>query len=77
MADSTTNLDLISSGQAAKEVTANDLFDAGSPATLLGRRATTTAGLTWGYYGGVVLLDDGTLLQVANGTRALTDDATN
>ncbi len=77
MADSTTNLDTISSGQSSKEVTANDLFDAGSPATLLGRRASTTAGLTWGYYGGVVALDAGTLLQVANGTKTLTDSATN
>lgn len=77
MADSSTNLDILSSGQSGKEVTANDLFDAGSPATLLGRRASTTAGLTWGYYGGVVALDDGTLLQVANGTKTLTDNATN
>lgn len=77
MADSTTTLDLISSGQSGKEVTANDLFDSCSPATLLGRRASTTAGLTWGYYGGVVALDDGTLLQVANGTKTLTDNATN
>lgn len=77
MADSTTNLDTISSGQSQKEVTANELFDAGSPATLLGRRASTTAGLTWGYYGGVVKLDAGTLLQVANGTKALANDATN
>ena len=77
MADSTTNLDLISSGQSAKEVTANELFDAGSPAATLGRRASTTAGLTWGYYGGVVRLDGGSLHQVANGTKTLTDDATN
>lgn len=77
MADSTTNLDLISSGQSAKEVTANDLFDAGSPAAALGRRASTTAGLTWGYYGGVVRLDSGSLHQIANGTKTLTDDATN
>lgn len=77
MADSTTNLDTISSGQSSKEVTANDLFDAGSPATLLGRRASTTAGLTWGYYGGVARLDDGSLLQIANGTKALTNNATN
>ena len=77
MADSTTNLDLIATSQAQKEVTANDLFDAGSPATALGRRATTTLGLTWGYYGGVVALGDGSLLQVANGTKTLTNTATN
>ena len=77
MADSTTNLDLISSGQSAKEVTANELFDAGSPATTLGRRASTTAGLTWGYYGGVIRLDSGSLHQIANGTKTLTNNATN
>ncbi len=77
MADSTTNLDTITSGQSSKEVTANDLYDAGSPATLLGRRASTTAGLTWGYYGGVAVLDDGTSLQIANGTKTLTNNATN
>jgi hypothetical protein len=77
MADSTTNLDLISSGQSAKEVTANELFDAGSPSATLGRRASTTAGLTWGYYGGVVRLDSGSLHQIANGTKTLTNNATN
>lgn len=77
MSDSTSLLDLISSGQSAKELSANDLFDAGSPATLLGRRASTTAALTWGYYGGVAVLDDGSLLQIANGTKTLTDNATN
>ena len=77
MADSTTNLDLISSGQSAKEVTANELFDAGSPAATLGRRASTTVGLTWGYYGGVVRLDSGSLHQIANGTKTLTNNATN
>lgn len=77
MSDSTTNLDLITAGQANKEVTANALFDAASPATALGRRASTSAGLTFGYYGGVVTLDDGSLLQIANGTKTLTDAATN
>lgn len=77
MADSTTNLDTISSAQAQKEVTANDLFDAASTATIFGRRASTTAGLTWGYYGGVITLDDTSLLPVANGTKTLTNAATN
>jgi hypothetical protein len=77
MADSTTNLDTISTSQSQKEVTANDLFDAGSSATSLGRRASTTAALTWGYYGGIVTLDSGSLAQVANGTKTLTDAATN
>lgn len=76
MANSTTNLDTISSGQSAKEVTANELFDAGSSATLFGRRATTTTGLTWGYYGGVVDVG-GTLERQPNGTVTLMDNATN
>jgi hypothetical protein len=76
MANSTTNLDTISSSQAQKEVTANDALDALSPASVFGRRATTTAGLTWGYYGGTLLVD-GTPTQVANGTVALSASTTN
>lgn len=76
MADSTTNLDTISSSQASKEVTANALFDAGSPATLYGRRASATANLTWGFYGGTLNIS-GTLTAIANGTVALTGSATN
>lgn len=76
MANSTTNLDLIATAQAQKEVTANALFDACSPATLFGRRANTTAALTWGYYGGVVMVD-GVPTQINNGTVALTANATN
>lgn len=76
MASSTTNLDTISSSQAQKEVTANALFDAASPATLFGRRASTTSALTWGYYGGIVLVD-GVLTGIANGTVALSASTTN
>src|SRR5690349_20664766 len=72
MADSTTNLDIISSSQAQKEVTANALFDAMSSAALFGRRASATSALTWGYYGGRM---DGT--SVANGTVSLTASNTN
>lgn len=52
MADSTTHLAQLEMSQAQKEVTANGLFDAASPATYGGRRAEACAGLTWGYYGG-------------------------
>lgn len=76
MSDSTTKLDLIATSQAQKEVTANALFDAASPAMLFGRRALTTAGLTWGYYGGSILAG-GAPLAVANGTVTLTASATN
>lgn len=76
MSDSTTQLDVLSSSQAQKEVSANALFDAMSPAALFGRRASTTAALTWGYYGGDMLVD-GALTTIANGTVALTASATN
>lgn len=76
MAGSTSNLDLISSSQASKEVTANALFDAGSPATIYGRRASTTSALTWGFYGGMLDIS-GAITSIANGTVALTASATN
>jgi len=52
------------------------MFDALSPASFFGRRASTSSGLTWGYYGGTMLVD-GALTQIANGTLALTGSATN
>lgn len=76
MANSVTNLDLISSSQAQKEITANALFDASGPATLFGRRSSTTSALTWGYYGGNVN-NNGVLTTVQNGTVQLTNNATN
>jgi hypothetical protein len=76
MANSTTNLDTISAGQSSKEVTANALFDAGSSSTIFGRRASTTTGLTWGYYGGR-MLQNGALTTVNNGTVSLTNNTTN
>lgn len=78
MSDSTTKLDTISASQSQKEVTANALLDAGSNALLFGRRATNTAGLTWGYYGGVYRKSDGTLLDIPkDNTIALTASQTN
>jgi hypothetical protein len=76
MANSTTHLDTISASQSQKEVAANALLDAASPATLFGRRASTTTALTWGYYGGVMSVD-GVLTTISNGTVALTASATN
>lgn len=76
MSNSTTNLDLISPSQSQKEVTANALLDAASPAMLYGRRASTTAALTWGYYGGY-LSAGGSLVSVANGVLTLTASAIN
>lgn len=70
MAGSTTHLDLIAQSQASKEVTANALADAGSPATLFGRRASLCSGLNWFYYGGAMLID-GVLTAIANNAAAL------
>lgn len=75
MADSATNLDTISQSSSQKEVQANALFDAASPGTVYGRRASTCAGLVWGYYGGNVLVD-GDVTNIANGTLTLTANAT-
>lgn len=72
MADSTTNLNTISSGQFQKEVTANGLIDAESPASLFGRHDTATSALTWGYYGGKYKGNT-----IANGTLALAASTTN
>ncbi len=71
MSNSTTLLDTIATNQSSKEVTANALFDAGSVATLWGRRGSTCTGLTWGYYGGWF---NG---QINNGTVSLTASSTN
>lgn len=75
MANSTTNLDAISVSQSAKEVTANELFDALSPASLFGRRASACAGLVWGYYGGPMVVD-GALTPIGNSTIALAANST-
>jgi hypothetical protein len=72
MSHSTTLLDTIVATQASQGVTANAMFDAASPAMLFGRRASTTTGLTWGYYGGY---RGGSA--IANGTVALTASTTN
>ncbi len=76
MASSSSNLDLISESQAGKATTANELFNAGSPGTLFGRRNSTSTGLTWGYYGGVVMVG-ATPTTIANGTLALSASTTN
>ena len=71
MSNSTTLIDTIASNQSAKEVLANALFDAGSPAMLWGRHASACVGLTWGYYGGYYAG------QISNGTVSLTASTTN
>lgn len=75
--DSTPNLDTIIQGSGSQDLQANALFDAGSPATLYGRRASTTSGTTWGYYGGNVTKSDGTQTTISSSTLALATSSTN
>lgn len=70
MSNSTTLLDTIPSATYQPEVPANQLFDAGSPATLFANRPGTTGGTSWGYYGGV-WYTDGVYSLVANGVATL------
>ena len=71
MSHSTTLLDLLYASQASKELLANELFDAASPATLFGRRNRLCSGLDWFYYGGVLVVD-GVLTLIGNNPVALT-----
>jgi hypothetical protein len=77
MANSTQFLDLIAVAQASKEVTANALFDAMSPAAIFGRREAGCSGLTWAYYGGWMYTTGGALQQIQNGSVTLTASANN
>jgi hypothetical protein len=77
MSNSTQFLDLIAVAQASKEITANALFDAMSPAAIFGRREAGCSGLTWAYYGGWMYSTGGTLQQIQNGTVTLTASANN
>lgn len=76
MADSTTIVDTISSSQAQKEVTANAFFDAVSITSAFGRRASTTTGLTMGFYGTPRWYIDGVAIVKANSTLAITASQT-
>lgn len=72
MANMTTNLDLLLASQSQKEITANALFDALSPGSKWGRRASQSGGLVWAFYGGML----GNGAAVANGSLTLTPSAT-
>jgi hypothetical protein len=69
-------LDTIDTAQSNKEVTANNLFEAESPAALFGCDAANTSGLTFGYYGGVMFVN-GAVTAIASGTVLLTGSASN
>lgn len=76
MASSTSTLPYIQQSQSLKEVTANALHAAASPAMLFGRNQSTSSGLTWGYLEGN-LLNAGVVTFIAAGTLTLTASATN
>jgi hypothetical protein len=76
MSDSTSHLDLLAVGQSQKEVSANTLFDAASPSMVFGRRSSSTALLTWGYYGGAIVISGGVTI-IPNATLALSANTTN
>lgn len=77
MSDSTTHLDTIIQGSGAQDAQANALYDAASLATLYGRRASTSSGTNFGYYGGNVTKSDGTQTTIANGSLSLSPSSTN
>ncbi|OYV48230.1 MAG: hypothetical protein B7X10_03380, partial [Burkholderiales bacterium 21-58-4] len=52
----------------------NENFEAVAPGALFARKATTTTGLTWGYYGGIF---PGTYAAIVDGSLTLTDASTN
>lgn len=68
MADSTSNLYQLPVAAANNELRVNELISAVSPSSLFAQNASTTTGLTWGYYGGRL---GGTA--IANGTVTLTN----
>jgi hypothetical protein len=74
MSSSSSNLLLLSQGQSGKELTANALFNALSPASLLGSKVLS--GLTWSAYGGAMVID-GVLTVIADQEVNLTASATN
>lgn len=64
------------SGQAQKEPVVNGLFAAARPALGFGKQMSATSGLTWGIYGGVMLVA-GARTWINNQTITQTASATN
>ena len=69
-------LDQLVEGQAEAATQVNENFDAIAPASLFGRQASTSNLLTWGYYGGYMVVD-GVLTSISDGTVSLTASNTN
>lgn len=75
MSDSTSLLTQLTTAQAGKEATVNELMNAVSPASLFGRRQSSS-GLSWDYFGGRLTVS-GTSTAIANGTLTLSASTTN
>lgn len=76
MASSTSAIGTISASQSGKEITANGLFLAASPAIAFGRDPDHCSGLTWGIFEGVLSIA-GTPTEIAAQTVTLDASDTN
>jgi hypothetical protein len=76
MSSSNSTLPFITQSQSSKEITANNLHAAASPAMFFARNQSTSSGLTWGY-SEAQLLVNGALTVVAGGTLGLLANTTN
>ena len=75
MSDSTSNLTQLTTAQAGKEITVNELMNAVSHSAEFSRRQSSS-GLSFDYFGGRILVD-GVSTTIANGTITLTASNTN
>jgi hypothetical protein len=75
MSDSTSLLTQLTTAQAGKEATVNEINNALSKNSFGGRRQSSS-GLSWDYFGDRILVD-GVSTAIANGTVALTASTTN
>lgn len=71
-----TTLNTLAEADAQKTTKINRNFKAVAPAALFSQKESTTAALTFGYYGGIIAVD-GVLTSISDGTVALTDATTN
>ena len=76
MSSSTTSLPLIIQSQASKEITANNLFTAASPAMVGAYNQQTSSGLTWGYMEGNLATSSG-IVFISAGTLTLPASSNN
>lgn len=75
MSDSTSLLTQLTTSQAGKEATVNEINNALSKSSFGGRRQSSS-GLSWDYFGDRILVD-GVSTAIANGTVTLTASTTN